>query len=186
MTTEGKIDVTDVPLDKLVRTAYALSRPQGLGFIHAKDGGLDDETLQAILKRGEGDQWCAVSMDYVHGRAVKFNVRRIDDRLYIDNQWFDHSTGQLKQLLDEVGLSPDLVDKARAEQAAYREHAKDAALAYIRERGGSIKQNRGYRHLVKPEEKLPAEVDDGLRYALTDKLVTEKYGDDGYTTWKLV
>jgi hypothetical protein len=78
MSTTGKIDVTDVPLDTLVRAAYALSSPQGLGFIHAKKGGLDDDTLAAILKRGEGDNWCAVFMDYVHGRSVKFNVHRVD------------------------------------------------------------------------------------------------------------
>ena len=186
MSTAGKIDVTDIPIDKLVRAAYALSRPQGLGFIHARDDGLDDETLRSILKSGEGDGWCAASTDYVHGRAVKFNVRRIDGRLYIDNQWFDHTTGQLKRLLEEVGLSPDLVDKARIEEAAYRERVKSAAVAYIRGHGGSIRQNRGLQHPVKPGEELPPEVADGLCPALVDKLVTAQYGDDGYTTWKLV
>lgn len=184
MSTEGKIDVTDIPLAKLVRTAYVLSRPQGLGFIHARDGGLDDDTLHDILKRGEGDSWCAASMDYVHGRAVKLDVRRIDDRLYIDNKWFDHSDGQLRQLLDEVGLSPDLVDKARAEQDAYRQRCKNVAVAYIRERGGEIKQRHGSSIKEHPDEVL-----DGLYWAGPHeaKLLTEQYvRDGGYTIWKIV
>ena len=183
--TAGLIDVTGVPLEKLMRTAYAMSSPQGLGFIHATEGGLDDETLAEILERGKTDTMYAISTDYVRGRSLKFRVRRIDGRHYLRNQWYDHSTRQLKELLSEVGLSPDLVDTARAEETAYHERIKDAAVAYLREHGGAVRQNRGLRTMPKPEEELPPEVDAGLWWALDAKLVTEEYGDDGYTTWTL-
>ncbi len=100
---EDQIEITGVNLVELVKRAYDLSNPQGLGFIHYKDGGLSDEQANSLID--ENDRY-PVSLDYVCGRACKLDVFKSDDeRLYIRNKWYDHSAQQLKDLLLSVGLS---------------------------------------------------------------------------------
>lgn len=90
-------------LDAVIRAAYDLSRPQGLGFLQATQGPLDEETLTDIKTRESGR--CAAGMDYVHGRAIKLTVRRDCDKLYIDaDWWFDHSLADLQELAARAGL----------------------------------------------------------------------------------
>lgn len=94
-----------IPQDKLpalIRAAYDLSVPVGLGFIHARPGSLtDDEVAQIIQPEGR----IAASMDYVNGRQCKLTVFRAEDgALSIRDTWFDHSDRQLRQLMDEIGV----------------------------------------------------------------------------------
>jgi len=91
------IDVTRHNMRNLVRSAYDLSRPQGLGFLHYKQGSLSDVEIDEIL--GESDERYAVRMDYVNGRSCKLTVRRIGDKLYVHDEWHDHSSEQLRELL---------------------------------------------------------------------------------------
>ena len=106
---ENFIDVTDCDLITLVKAAYHLSRPQGLGFLHHKPGHeLSDDEAKEIIARYEGSTFEAVAMDYVHGRAVKLRVWIESGRRYIRNRWYDHSTDDLRALLTTIGLSPDL------------------------------------------------------------------------------
>lgn len=99
-----ELDVTNVDLVKLAKEAYALSRPQGLGFLHATEGDLSDEDARAIVERDANDRICALSMDYVHGRACKLTVRRRDGKLLLDADWFDHSEAQMAELRKRVGF----------------------------------------------------------------------------------
>lgn len=177
----GEIDVTGVDLVALVHAAYNPSRPQGLGHLHFQGGGLTDEEAAAIVARDkDGLDGIVLSMDYVKGRSIKFHVRREDGRLFIHNRWYDHSDDELRLLLKQVGLSGDLVDKARADKAAYDAKCIEVALAYLAERGG--------RCTAKFEdEAVPKEVRDGLyaaKYA-EPPLVTEKYSM-GVSEWKTV
>lgn len=90
-------------LDAVIRAAYDLSRPQGLGFLQATQGPLDEEALTNI--KALGNSQYAARMDYVHGRAVKLTVRRDGDKLYIDaDQWFDHWMSDLQELAVRAGL----------------------------------------------------------------------------------
>lgn len=90
-------------LDAVIRAAYDLSRPQGLGFLQATQGPLDEEALTNI--KALGNSQYAASMDYVHGRAVKLTVRRDGDKLYIDaDRWFDHRMSDLQELAARAGL----------------------------------------------------------------------------------
>ena len=84
----------------MIKAAYRLSSPQGLGFLHFQPGDdLPEEDVDEILSRE--DTFCKFSMDYVLGRAVKLGVyKRDDDRLYIRKNWFDHSPEQLTELLE--------------------------------------------------------------------------------------
>lgn len=99
---DGMIEVTGVDLRELVKGAYALSRPVGIGFLHYKDGELDDATVDEIV-RSEGRS--AVSMDYVYGRQCKFHVTRDEDgRLWTNSSWYDHTSSDLRALLKRVGI----------------------------------------------------------------------------------
>lgn len=100
------IDITGVDLRKFVQEVYDMSIPVGLGFLHARPGGLSDADADAIINREEPNGRIAVSMDYVHGRQCKMTVFRSDDgRLTIDNNWFDHTEPQFDELLKRCGIN---------------------------------------------------------------------------------
>ena len=99
---EGMIDITGADLREVARAVYEMSAPQGLGFLHYQEGGLDDEDIDSLL-RDENNR-IALSMDYVHGRACKFTVFREDGRLYIRNRWYDHTPAALEEFLKRIGV----------------------------------------------------------------------------------
>lgn len=96
---DGFIEITGCDLVALVKKAYALSVPQGMGFLHFKEGNMSDEDAKKIIESPLG-----VDMDYVHGRAVKFWVKKEGNRLFVQDRWYDHSDDQLKELLQSVGI----------------------------------------------------------------------------------
>lgn len=152
----GEIEVTGVKLTDLVHAAYNPSRPQGLGRLHFQGGGLTDDEAAEIVARFKDDRdGTVLSMDYVKGRSIKFHVRRRDGRLFIHNSWYDHSDDELRMLLKQVGLRGDLVEKARAERAAYDAKCIDVARDYLAERGGKCTTDF-------MDDALPKEVHDGL------------------------
>ena len=102
---EDMIDVTAAPLLDLVKAAYDLSKPQGLGFIHARPGDLSDKDAQDIIDYEKPGSGIAARMDYVHGRACKLTVYKKDGKHFIQKPWFDHSDTQLAQLLSNVGIT---------------------------------------------------------------------------------
>lgn len=178
MNTVGMIEVTGVDLAHLVRAAYSPSRPQGLGYIHYQPGDLDDETVRRIIE-GAHDH-VAVRMDYVNGRSCKFSVFREGERLFIHNSWYDHSDAALAKLLESVGLSADLIKKARTEKTEHDEACAKAAVTFLTELGGQYKQNSW-----RDEDKLDANVRDGLFIAKCKSLVDEEYKGNGVTVWTL-
>jgi hypothetical protein len=130
MDLRGYIDVTEIDPRLLVQAAYSGSIPKGLGFLHHRDGGLDEETLNEIIRRSEEGAMGTprrgeINLDYVHGRAMKFHVRVQDGRRFIDIDWFDHGREATKHLVRECQL-PDVearIAKAEAEKAELaREH----------------------------------------------------------------
>ena len=118
MTMPGHIDITELDERALIRAAYAASVPLGLGFPHARDGELDEETVDAILNHARKFHEGAINMDYVHGRAVKLRVRQEHGRRYVLLNWYDHGPEAMVQMLRTLGL-PDVearIEKARAEE----------------------------------------------------------------------
>lgn len=85
---QGMLEVTGVDLVKLIQEAYKLSQPMGLGFLHYREGGLEKEEAETLVEE-EGEY--AVSMDYILGRCVKFNVWREHGKLFIRDRWPDHT-----------------------------------------------------------------------------------------------
>lgn len=104
---ENMIEITGADLVEFAKKVYTLSVPQGLGFLHAEQGVLEDEDAKDIVSRCSGS--IALSMDYVKGRACKMNVRRDENGgLWIQKSWYDHTDHQLAELLEHFALSaPD-------------------------------------------------------------------------------
>lgn len=86
----------------LVKGAYALSRPQGMGFLHFSEGDLTDDQARGLIR---DESRTPVSLDYVAGRAVKFTVFRENGKLFVDRTWFDHSEREYRELLARVGVT---------------------------------------------------------------------------------
>lgn len=105
MDMKDKIEVTGVDMKKFVQEVYALSRPQGMGFIHFEEGPLPDDLADAIVAHRKDDSYIALSMDYVKGRACKMVMWRDGDKLVIRNTWFDHHPDDLRELLERVGMA---------------------------------------------------------------------------------
>ena len=118
MTMPGHIDITELDERALIRAAYAASVPMGLGWLHAIEGALDEETVDVILNHARKFHEGAINMDYIHGRAVKLWVRQENGRRYVQLNWFDHGREAMAQMLRTLGL-PDVearIEKARAEE----------------------------------------------------------------------
>lgn len=109
------IDITGVDLVKFAQKVYALSVPQGAGFMHFEPGPLSlEDALRCIRENNTKfarikPSNIALSMDYVHGRACKMVVRRDEEKLFIHDVWYDHTNLQLAQLLAEFNLALPVV-----------------------------------------------------------------------------
>lgn len=95
------LEITGVDLPALVKAAYSLSQPQGMGVMHFVEGDLPDQEAIQIAARADERY---LNVDYLHGRAVKLSVFREDGRLFIQKRWYDHTVAQLAQLLTAIGM----------------------------------------------------------------------------------
>lgn len=106
MDTTGMIDITGCDMRALVKAAYDLSRPQGMGMLHFQPGQMQDEDADLLLAgafRPTG--YNALYLDYVKGRAVKLNVYRDveNGNLYVYRDWYDHSPTDMNLLMAAIG-----------------------------------------------------------------------------------
>ena len=119
----SKIDVSSVDLRQLLREAYHLSQPQGMGFLHYTPGEeiSDEEIDDRINDDGRMYEHTAASVDYLRGRSMKFRVMREEtsipgifdkSRRYIEDSWHDHSDDALRILLRRVGIEWTPEDRA--------------------------------------------------------------------------
>lgn len=108
MTSETKtgISITRDNLPKVIAKAFDLSVPQGMGFLHFKEGGIPEGVLIAILSQvdeAETPYFKRVSMDYVQGRAVKLHIQydENEQKWRLDgDRWYDHSGAAWQELKD--------------------------------------------------------------------------------------
>lgn len=106
-TSTTRVTITRANLPKVIAKAYDLSQPQGMGFLHAKAGGIPDEVLQQILDRSDNakfDMNRDVRLDYVQGRAIKLGIGFDAEArtFYLEDRgsgWYDHSDEQWVELL---------------------------------------------------------------------------------------
>lgn len=99
------IDITGVDLVEFAKAVYDLSRPQGMGFLHYKEGPLSDAEAAQVVGNPHRSPSVALCMDYVFGRACKMTVFRNGDNLEIHERWYDHSPEDLQELLRRVGIA---------------------------------------------------------------------------------
>lgn len=95
------IKLNGIDLVKFVQKVYELSVPQGLGFMHARPGGLSEEDAKGYINEKSS---CVISMDYVKGRACKMGVFKQGDDLTMNDNWYDHTNEQLSELLSTFGI----------------------------------------------------------------------------------
>ncbi len=183
MKTVGMIEVTGCDLRALVQNAYAPSRQQGLGVLDVagRVGGLTNDEAQKIIDRSADDKRMAVSMDYVRGRSIKLSVHRFGDRLFINNNWYDHSDSQLVALLNSVGIDGErALAAARQEYATAQAKAIAAANKLLDENGGSFSVES-----YKDTEVLPEDVRWGLSVGTYSEhpVFKNEYRGHGAETW---
>jgi len=104
--TKDFIDVSAADIKLLIKKAYELSLPLGLGMLHFRSGELDEETVELLVSRPRGPVRgvSRIHMDHIHGRAVKMTIYIKDDKKYIAASWHDHSPTELELLLREIGV----------------------------------------------------------------------------------
>ena len=102
MDTTNMLKVTGIDLPTLVKRAYELSAPRGLGFLHFTPKPLSEEDVAGILGQKLYDG-CVFSMDYVKGRAVKLSAYRDEaGDIWLRDRWYDHTAEDLVELLAPV------------------------------------------------------------------------------------
>lgn len=100
------IKVDKLDLVKFTQDVYSLSTPQGLGHFQAKEGGLTENEAKEIVGRFSNDKYCALSLDYVQGRACKMTVSHSEDGGFeLSDSWYDHSESQYNELLSKHGIA---------------------------------------------------------------------------------
>lgn len=110
MNTKNMINITGVDLKEFIKQVYILSKPQGMGFLNfVETGSLNNCEVEEILSRGL--DYAPVSMDYIKGRACKMTVFKENNKLYISDNWYDHTNNQLIDLLNYLNVSHILENK---------------------------------------------------------------------------
>ena len=101
------MDQNIIPENKLIlfiKKVYALSAPQGLGFLHFNPEPLSDSDVDSLIVPAGR---IAVRMDYVRGRACKMDVFRDSNNgtLHFNLPWYDHTPEQEAELLRVIAES---------------------------------------------------------------------------------
>lgn len=91
----GQVLITGLNKADVLCALYDGARVQGMGFLHAKDGGLDRSEAEGIVARGE-------YVDYLHGRVMKVLIAGDTFRSAL----YDRDNGQ--------GAAQRIVDGLRA------------------------------------------------------------------------
>lgn len=177
----GMIKITGCDLEALVKKAYQLSRPQGLGWIDKSQDKkeLTDNEVSNILSAPHED-WVPVQIDYLHGKAVKLTVFRFDDQLYVENYWHDHSDQDFLALLSSIGIPEKAVHIAKNEKAEYKAMCLSKALKLLSSQGVVYGANLSLKH--------DEDIYNGLLQAREEGLVRQVYENDSgpMGNWYLV
>lgn len=151
----GYIDITEVPLARLVAEAFSLSVPMGRGYEAVFMKSLSEEDAMRSVERGHN----LATVDYIHGRAVKLLVK-FDcktGRTYLPINWPMHSREQLHTLLERVGFPDAGLAVLNALEDAREREAQDAArrrgieIAVLLELAQRMGRNRDDRVAVDPK-----------------------------------
>lgn len=96
----SKIKIKTTEVSDVIKALYNNSKPQGLGFLHYKEGEIESVELLDLIN--DFNRTDSIYLDYVAGRAVKCSIKKEDDGFVIGmtcNQWYDHSPLQIQAVL---------------------------------------------------------------------------------------
>ncbi len=63
------MNITGISKAKILAALYNASRPQGMGFLQAKQGDMSEAEAQALLDEADDKYF-----DYLHGRVMKIDL----------------------------------------------------------------------------------------------------------------
>ena len=98
------IEITHLDPREVVKAVYRRSFPVGIGYVHYREGELDEKTIDEIIQEGEESpsRRNVISMDYVHGRQCKFHAFRRGEKVVVNDNWLDHALSDLHEMIDEL------------------------------------------------------------------------------------
>ena len=96
------IEIKEHQIKELVKAAYNMSSPVGMGFLHATPADMTDEEAEALIDMDSERR--VVGMDYVKGRQCKFSILKLDGKFAVQGAWYDHSDREYAILLNSVGV----------------------------------------------------------------------------------
>jgi len=134
------IEVTGIDLVKFVKKVYELSRPLGMGFLQFTPDPLTDEQAKGLISVHKKDPSIKLSLDYVNGRSCKMTVYKETEgklfnkkeKLFIRDNWYDHTDSQLKELLKDCGVNYQTEGKAHAPACTCDTCERDRAKGVIK------------------------------------------------------
>ena len=96
------VEVPESVVTDLVRKAYDLSKPVGMGMIHFQPGPIPEPIVDDLVRLMNKTGY--LTMDYTLGRQVKFTILKIGNRYFVHKTWRDHTKEDLVILLASVGV----------------------------------------------------------------------------------
>lgn len=78
------MDIKGISKAKILAALYNASRPQGMGFLQARNGDMSEAEAQKLLDAGH------TYFDYLHGRVMKIDLSGDE----LDTWGYDRDNGQ--------------------------------------------------------------------------------------------
>lgn len=99
-----RIYITDVDLSKFIQEVYLRSEPKGLGCLSFTTEKLSPEEVKNFIDDLNESQTESLHLDYIKGRACKMTFYKSHKGVFIYNDWYDHSSLDLLELLHSFGI----------------------------------------------------------------------------------
>ena len=97
---ERYVEITGCNLIQFVKDVYNLSEVKGIGIVNKGTPPLSTRDSGNLIRVNTEKP---VVMEVVNGKACYMTVyMSVDNRLFIQNSWFDHSPEDLKMLLNRI------------------------------------------------------------------------------------
>lgn len=95
---ESRLRIPDDKLITVIKKAYDLSEPKGMGHLHYTPGPMTDDEARSVISKFQDRT--GIHLDYLQGRAVKLSIWKDDYGYFISDRptWFDHSQAQWTEL----------------------------------------------------------------------------------------
>lgn len=112
------VDGNAIDRVEALRALYAASKPQGMGFIHFRPGGLTRQEAEQALSESS-------YIDYLRGRVIKVDFEgELSFRLYDRDNGPGAGMRAVSELLASDSLVNELLERSRHEGSDFKDDAK--------------------------------------------------------------